>query len=55
MSKTILIILGILILLAGVVNLFSATLLSGLSTTWHGIIKVVIALIAIYVGATDKK
>jgi hypothetical protein len=53
MSKTVLVILGILILVMGVLGLF--VVWWGVEDpVWHAVAKIVVGLIAIYVGATDK-
>lgn len=55
MSKTLLIILGVVILAMGIWGLIPAWSIAGVTDPgWHAIAKVVVGLIAIYVGATDK-
>jgi len=56
MSKTLLVILGVVILLMGIWGLIPAWHISDVADpAWHGILKVIVGLIAIYVGATDKR
>jgi len=53
MSKTVLIIIGVLVLLMGIAGVIPVW---GMVTepTWHAIVKIVVGLVGIYVGATDK-
>ncbi len=53
MSKSVLIIVGILILVMGVLGLF-VVWFGVKDPVWHAVAKIVVGLIAIYVGATDK-
>lgn len=55
MSKTVLIIVGVLVGLMGVLALVAKGWLGVTDPAWHAVAKIVIGLIAIYVGATDKK
>ena len=53
MSKTVLVILGILILAVGVLGLFVKW--AGVAApVWYAVIEIVVGLIAIYIGATDQ-
>lgn len=55
MSKTLLIILGVVILIMGIWGLVPAWSIAGVTDPgWHAIAKIVVGLIAIYVGTTDK-
>jgi hypothetical protein len=54
MSKTVLIIIGVILVVMGVsalINLFPAL---GWEVSWHAVIKIVIGLAAIGVAVTDK-
>lgn len=53
MSKTVLIIVGVLVLLMGVAALIPAWEMAT-EPTWHAIVKIVVGFVSIYVGATDK-
>ena len=53
MSRTTLIVLGIVVLLMGVAALIPSLELAT-EPTWHAIAKVVIGIIAIWIGAADK-
>lgn len=53
MSKSVLIIVGILVLVMGVLGLF-VVWFGVKDPVWHAVAKIVVGLIAIYVGATDK-
>lgn len=53
MSKTVLIIVGVVALLMGIAGLIPAWELAT-EPTWHAIVKIVVGLVGIYVGATDK-
>lgn len=54
MSKTVLVIIGIVILVMGLLALFVPGWLGATEPTWHAVAKVVVGLIALYVGSTDK-
>jgi len=54
MSKTVLIIISLLVLLMGLLALFAKGWFGVTDPTWHAVAKVVIGLIGIYVGASDK-
>lgn len=54
MSKTVLIIISILILLMGLLALFANGMFGVTDPTWHAVAKVVVGLIGLYVGASDK-
>ena len=54
MSKATLIIVGILILVMGILGVIPGIAL-GTEPVWHAIVKMVIGLIAIIIGAADKK
>lgn len=53
MSKTVLMVIGILVLLMGIAGLIPSWTLAT-EPQWHAIVKIVIGLIGIYVAATDK-
>ncbi len=53
MSKTVLIIIGVLVLLMGIAGLIPAWEMAT-EPAWHAIVKIVVGLVGIYVGATDK-
>lgn len=53
MAKTTLIILGIIIVLMGVAGLIPGWELAT-EPVWHAIAKIVIGVIAIWIGAADK-
>ena len=53
-SKTALIIVGILLILMGAAALVPAWTMAT-EPTWHSIAKIVIGLIAVVIGATEKK
>jgi len=53
MSKTFLIILGLLILIMGIMGL--TVVIAGVSDpVWHAVAKIVVGLIAIGIGVADK-
>jgi len=54
MSKTVLIIISLLVLLVGLLGLFAEGWLGVTQPTWYSVAEVVIGLIGIYVGASDK-
>ena len=54
MSKITLIIVGIIMAVMGILGLIPGISL-GLEPVWHAIIKIIIGLIAIIIGAADKK
>jgi hypothetical protein len=55
MAKTTLIILGVVIVLMGIWGLIPAWRISGaIDPAWHAVVKIVVGLIAIYIGAADK-
>ncbi len=53
MSKTVLMIVGIVAILMGVAALIPSWTLAS-EPQWHAIVKIVIGLIGVYVSATDK-
>lgn len=53
MSKTVLMIVGVLLVLMGVAALIPAWTIAD-EPSWHAIVKIVIGLVSIYVSATDK-
>lgn len=53
-SKTFLTILGVVIIVMGVWGLFW-TSFGVEDPTWHAIAKIIVGLIAVYIGSTDKK
>jgi len=56
MSKTILIILGVIIILLGIWALIpSWNFASTAASSWYAIVEIVVGLIAVYIGATDSK
>jgi hypothetical protein len=55
MSKTVLIIISLLVLLMGLLALFAPGWLGATEPTWHAVAKVVVGLIGLYVGASDKE
>lgn len=56
MSKTILIILGVIIIAIGIWGLIpSWNFSSAAASSWYAIVEVVVGLIAVYVGATASK
>ena len=55
MSKTVLIVLGILILLMGIWGLFPSLAIAGdKDPVWHAILKIIVGVIATWVGVADK-
>lgn len=54
MSKTVLIIVGILLVLMGVAALIPLFPALGWEVWWHAVAKIVVGLIAIGVAVTDK-
>jgi hypothetical protein len=55
MSKTLLVILGVVIIAMGIWGLIPAWKISGVADpSWHAIVKIIVGLIAVYVGATDS-
>lgn len=54
MSKTVLIIVGVLVLLMGIAALVPSWTLAT-EPAWHAWVKIVVGVIAIWVGAADKK
>jgi len=55
MSKTFLVILGVVIILMGIWALIPAWRISDVvDPSWHAIVKIIVGLIAVYVGATDS-
>jgi uncharacterized membrane protein len=53
MSKTVLVILGVIILAVGVLALFVQW--AGVKAPlWYGIVEMVVGLFAIYIGLTDQ-
>lgn len=52
-AKTLLTVLGVVIIVMGVAGLFW-TMFGVEDPTWHAILKIVVGLIAVYVGSTDK-
>lgn len=52
MSKIVLIIVSIIIILMGVAALIPSWELAS-EPSWHAIVKIIIGLIGLYVGATD--
>lgn len=54
MSKTVLAIIGVVILLMGIAALIPSWELAT-EPTWHAIVKIVIGVIALAVAAGDKK
>ena len=54
MSKTLLVIIGVVIVLMGVWALIPAWKISDVvDPSWHAIVKIIVGLIAVYVGSTD--
>lgn len=54
MSKTTLIVIGVVVTLMGIASLVPAWEMAT-EPTWHAVAKIVIGLIGVYIGATDKK
>lgn len=54
MSKTWLMIIGVLLLLMGIAGMIPSWTWAT-EPMWHAVVKAVLGLIAIYVSATDKK
>lgn len=55
MSKTLLVILGVAIIVMGIWALIPAWRISDVNDpSWHAIVKIIVGLIAVYVGATDS-
>lgn len=54
MSKTVLIIVGLLVLLMGIAALVPGWTLAT-EPAWHSWAKIVVGVIAVWVGAVDKK
>jgi hypothetical protein len=53
-SKTFLTILGVVILVMGVWGLFWKSF-GVVDPTWHAILKIIVGLVSVYIGSTDKK
>ena len=53
MSRTVLIIVGILIIAMGLLGLITSYWYK--DPVWHAILKIVVGIIAVAVGASDKK
>lgn len=55
MSKTLLVIIGVAIIVMGIWALIPAWQISDVNDpSWHAIVKIIVGLIAVYVGATDS-
>jgi len=55
MSKTLLVVIGVAIIVMGIWALIPAWQISGVTDpSWHAIVKIIVGLIAVYVGATDS-
>ena len=54
MSKTVLMIVGVVLVLMGAAGLMPDWTMAT-EPSWHAIAKIVIGVIAVYVSATDKK
>ncbi len=54
MSKTLLMIVGIVAILMGIAGLIPSWTLAT-EPSWHAVLKIIIGLVAVYVSATDKK
>lgn len=54
MSRVVLIILGLGVGLMGVLALIPSLDLAD-EPTWHGVVKVVVGLVAVVIGAVDRK
>jgi len=55
MAKSTLIVLGVIVILMGIWALIPAWQISGVvDPAWHAIAKVVIGIIAVWIGAADK-
>ena len=55
MSKTLLVVLGVAIIVMGIWALIPAWKISDVTDpSWHAIVKIIVGLIAVYVGATDS-
>ena len=55
MSKTVLIILGIIVAVTGVLGLVVNGWMGITNPVWYAVAQIVVGLIGIYVGVTDKK
>ncbi len=53
MSKTVLMIVGVVLILMGIAALIPAWTWAS-EPQWHAIVKIVLGLIGVYVAATDK-
>jgi succinate dehydrogenase hydrophobic anchor subunit len=53
-SKTVLMVVSILVLLMGVLGLPQMGLDYGSEPTWHAALKILVGLVGLYVGYTDK-
>lgn len=53
MSKTFLIVIGVLILIMGILGL-TVVIAEVRDPVWHAVLKIVVGLIAIAIGVTDK-
>lgn len=55
MSKMLLVVLGVAIIVMGIWALIPAWQISDVTDpSWHAIVKIIVGLIAVYVGATDS-
>lgn len=54
MSKTVLIIISLLVLLMGLMALFANGMFGVTDPTWHAVAKVIVGLVGLYVGASDQ-
>jgi len=53
-SKTLLTIVGVVIIVMGVMGLFFSPMFGVTDPIWHSITKIVVGLIMVYVGSTEK-
>jgi uncharacterized membrane protein len=54
-SKTVLMVVGILVLLMGILALPQLELDYADEPTWHAVLKILVGLVALYIGYTDKE